>query len=317
MNRPAAALAVVLALAAGSAGAQPGKKVLFVDSYHQGYEWSDGVEDGAAKVLRPAGVTLEFVRMDTKRHGDEKWKRQAGLDARAAIERVKPDLVIVSDDNAVRYVLQEFYKDAALPFVFCGVNWDAKAYGLPYRNTTGMIEVALTTQLLERLKEYAKGRRIGFLTADTETERADQRAYRETLRIPFTAERLVKTLAGWKAAFQELQGQVDLLLLGNNAGISDWNEAEARAFAEAHSRIPSGAIYDWMMPYAMLGLTKLPAEQGIFAGKAALAILKGAAPASIPVTTNKEGQIFLNVKLASKAGIVFKPELARNAVVLK
>ncbi len=318
MNRPIAlCLAAVTTVLAVPATAQTGKKVLFIDSYHRGYEWSDGVEDGAEKVLRSAGVQVQFVRMDTKRHGDEKWKRQAGLEARAAIERTKPDVVIVSDDNAVKYVLQAFYKDAALPFVFCGVNWDARPYALPYRNTTGMVEVALTTQLVDRLKEYAKGKRIGFLTADTETERADQRAYREKLELGFAAERLVKTFAEWKAAFLELQGQVDVLLLGNNAGIPDWNDAAARAFAEANSRVPSGAVYDWMMPYAMLGLTKLPSEQGIFAGKAALAILKGAAPTSIPITANKDGQIYLNVKLAAKTGIVFRPELVRNAVVLK
>jgi ABC-type uncharacterized transport system substrate-binding protein len=310
-------LALALALAAPAALAQSGKKVLLVNSYHSGYEWSDGIEEGAAKVLRASGVAVEFVRMDTKRHGDEAFKKQAGLEAKAAIEKARPDVVIVADDNAVRYVLQPFFKDAATPFVFCGVNWDASGYGLPYRNATGMVEVALTTQLVDRLKEYAKGKRVGFLTVDTETERLEQRAYREKLRLEFVQERFVKTLADWKAAFRELQDQVDVLLLGNFAGINDWNEADARAWAEAHTRIPSGGMYDFMMPYAMLGLTKVAAEQGIWAGKAALSILEGKKPASIPIVTNKEGQIMLNVKLASRAGVVFKPELLRNAVVLK
>src|SRR5512138_1470281 len=288
-------LALALALSAAPALAQSGKKVLFVNSYHQGYEWSDGIEEGAGKVLRPSGVALEFVRMDTKRHGDEAFKKQAGLDAKAAIEKAKPDLVILSDDNAVKYLLQPFYKDAALPFVFCGVNWDASGYGLPYRNATGMLEVALTTQLADKLKEYAKGKRVGFLTVDTETERAEQKAYREKLKLEFAQERFVKTLADWKAAFKELQGQVDVLLLGNFAGINDWNEADARAFAEANTRIPSGGMYDFMMPYAMLGLTKVAAEQGIWSGKSALAILKGEKPSSIAIAANKEGQIMVNV----------------------
>ncbi len=310
-------LALALALSAAPALAQSGKKVLFVNSYHQGYEWSDGEEEGAAKVLRASGVTVEFFRMDTKRHGDEAAKKQAGLDAKAAIERLKPDLVIVSDDNAVKYLLQPFYKDAALPFVFCGVNWDASGYGLPYGNATGMLEVALTTQLVDKLKDYAKGKRVGFLTVDTETERSEQKAYHEQLKLEFAQERFVKTLADWKAAFKELQGQVDVLLLGNFAGINDWNEAEARAWAEANTRIPSGGMYDFMMPFTMLGLVKIAQEQGIWAGKTALAILKGGKPSAIPIARNKEGQIMLNVKLASKAGVVFKPELVRNAVVVK
>jgi ABC-type uncharacterized transport system substrate-binding protein len=309
--------AAVLAAAAAPALAQSGKKVVIVNSYHQGYAWSDGVEEGAAKVLRGSGVQVEFVRMDTKRHGDEKAKKQAGLDAKAAIERARPDAVIVVDDNAVQYLLQPFFKDAATPFVFCGVNWDATPYGLPYKNATGMIEVALTTQLVDKLKEYGKGKRVGFLTVDTETERYEQRAYREKLKLQFTSERFVKTLADWKAAFQEMQTQVDVLLLGNFAGINDWDEAQAKAWAEANTRIPTGAMYDFMMPYAMLGIIKLASEQGIYAGKTAVAVLKGEPPSRIPVTANKEGQIMLNVKLASKAGVVFKPDLVRNAVVLK
>lgn len=310
-------LAVAILATGSPALAQTGKKVLFVNSYHEGYGWSDGIEQGAVKVLRASGVKVEFFRMDTKRNGDEKSKKQAGLDAKAAIEKTKPDVVIVSDDNAVQYLLQPYFRDASTPFVFCGLNWDASPYGLPYKNATGMIEVALTTQLVDKLGEYAKGKRVGFLTVDTETERLEQRAYREKLKMKFASERFVKTLADWKAAFAEMQSQVDVLLLGNFAGINDWNEADAKAFAEANTKIPSGAMYDFMMPYATLGLIKIADEQGIHAGKTALAILKGQSPSAIPVVPNKEAQTMLNVKLAAKAGIVFKPELVRHAVVLK
>jgi ABC-type uncharacterized transport system substrate-binding protein len=312
-----AALGLLLAASAGPASAQAGKKVLFINSYHQGYEWSDGIEQGAAKVLRASGAEVEFFRMDTKRNNDEKSKKAAGLAAKAQIEKVKPALVIVSDDNAVKYVLEPYYKNGGIPFVFCAVNWDASPYGLPYKNATGMIEVALTTQLVDKLREYAKGQRVGFLTVDNETERVEQKAYREQLKLKFAEERLVKTFAEFKAAFLELQGKVDVLLLGNYAGITGWNDAEAKAFVEASTRIPSGAMYDFMMPYAMLGLTKIATEQGVWAGGAAVKILGGTSPSAIPLARNKEGQIMVNVRLAAKGNIVFKPELVRNAVVLK
>lgn len=318
MHRPiVAVLALALTLAARPAHAQAGKKVLFVNSYHQGYEWSDGIEAGAAKVLQASGVKLEFFRMDTKRNGDEKSKKAAGLAAKALIERLRPDAVILSDDNAVKYVLEPYFKDAATPFVFCGVNWDPSPYGLPYKNTTGMIEVALTAQIIDKLQDYAKGKRVGFLSVDNETERIEQKAYRDQLKLTFAEERLVKSFADWKAAFTELQGKVDVLFLGNYAGLGGWNEAEARAFVEASTRIPSGTMYDFMMPYAMLGLTKLATEQGLWAGKATVQILGGTAPSAIPLARNKEGQIMVNVKLAARGGVVFKPELVRNAVVLK
>jgi hypothetical protein len=30
-----------------------------------------------------------------------------------------------------------FFKNASLPFVFCGINWDSTEYGLPCENVTG------------------------------------------------------------------------------------------------------------------------------------------------------------------------------------
>jgi hypothetical protein len=108
-----------------------------------------------------------------------------------------------------------------------------------------------------------------------------------------------------------------VLLLGNYAGLTGWNDAEAKAFVEAATRIPSGAMYDFMMPYAMLGLTKIAQEQGVWAANATVRILGGVAPSSIPIAPNKEGRIMVNVKLAAKGGVVFKPELVRNAVVVR
>ncbi len=307
-----------LALAALPARAQlAGKKVIFVNSYHEGYPWSDGEEKGAKLVLEGAGVKVQFIRMDVKRHqGDAAFAKAAAQKAKAEIDAAKPDVVLLSDDPAVKELLVPYYKDAALPFVFMGVNWDATKYGLG-KNATGMLEVALVKELIGGLKEYAKGGRVGFLTVDSETERIEGPYYKKALGLSFTSERYVKTLAEWKDAFQKMQGEVDILFLGNFAGINDWNEADAAAFAMASSRIPSGSIYDFMMPYCMLGYTKIAEEQGAWAGKAAIDILKGAAPASIPVAANKQAKIFINPRLAAKAGIVFKPELVKVAEVTK
>ncbi len=313
-----AACAASLALSAAPAHAQPaGKKVLFVNSYHEGYPWSDGEEKGAKMALQGSGAKLDFARMDVKRHqGDAAFAKAAALKVKAEIEASKPDVVILADDPAVQLVLVPFFKQASTSFVFCGINWEATRYDLG-KNTTGMVEVALVKELLAGLKDYAKGTRVGFLTVDSETERIEGPYYRKALGLSFTSERYVKTMAEWKDAFLKMQGEVDVLFIGNYAGINDWNDAEAAAFAQANSRVPSGSIYDFMMPYVMLGYTKIAEEQGAFAGKAALEILNGKPPAQIPVVANKQAQIFINPKLASRAGVVFKPELVKMAEVVK
>lgn len=303
------------ALALPAAAEVAGKKVLFINSYHEGYAWSDGEEAGAKSVLAPAGVKLDFFRMDTKRHQDDAFRKQAGDKAKAHIEATKPDVVLLSDDPAVQFVLVKYFKDSSIPFVFMGVNWEAGRYGLPTKNVTGMVEVALVKSLIGTLREYGKGSRVGFLTVDSETERIDGPYYAKALGISFAEEKYVKTFAEWKDAFVKMQDSVDVLFFGNNAGINDWNEKEAIPFAQAKTKVVTGGIYDFLMPYVMLGFTKISEEQGIWAGKAAIDILRGTAPSAIPVTSNKQAKIFINPKLAARAGVVFKPELVKNAQV--
>ena len=315
LRRLALALAALL-LAAPAAQAQvAGKKALFINSYHEGYPWSDGEEAGAKGVLAGAGVKLDFFRMDTKRHQDEAFRKEAGDKAKALIDSSKPDVVLLADDPAVKYVLVPYFKEAKIPFVFMGVNWDAGKYGLPVKNVTGMLEVALVKNLIGTLKEYAKGQRVGFLTADSETEHIEGPYYAKGLGLAFTEEKYVKTFAEWKDAFVKMQEKVDVLFFGSSAGINDWNDKEAAAFAQANTKVVTGGIYDFLMPFVMLGYTKIAEEQGIWAGKAAIDILKGTAPSAIPVTANKQAKIFINPKLAAKVGVVFKPELVTNAQV--
>lgn len=292
----------------------PSKRILFINSYHEGYHWSDGEERGARTVLQGTGIELRFFRMDAKRHPEH--AKVMGLKARAEIESFRPDAVIVSDDIAVRHVLRPFYRDAELPFVFCGVNWDATKYGLPYTNATGMLEVSFARQMLDTLRHYARGARIAYLTVDSETERTEAAAYKKELGVEFAVEKYVTTAAAWKAVFVELQGQVDILFLGNYIGTSDeWNEAEMAEFVSSSSRVVSGSIYAFMSPYAMVNFAKVPEEHGIWAAKSAVAIIKGTSPSSIEITRNTQSKIVLNPKLAARAGIVFTRDLLRNSIV--
>ncbi len=206
-----------------------GKKVLFVNSYHEGYPWSDGEEKGAKATLAATGVELKFLRMDTKRHQGDAFAKAAGEKAKAEIEAFKPDVVIVTDDTAVKFLLQPFYKNASVPFVFAGVNWDATKYGLPYRNTTGMLEVAPVKALVTALRGYAKGDRVGYMTVDSETERIEVPFYEKAIGKPFAKVHYAKSFAQWKDEFKKMQGEVDIVMMGNYAGLADWNEAEAKA----------------------------------------------------------------------------------------
>ena len=212
-----AASALLFAAVAGqadAAGKYDGKKVLFIDSYHAGYAWSDGTLAGARSVLDSSGVELQVVRMDTKRKKSDEDKLAAAEMVRRTIEQFGPDVVIASDDNASKYVIVPYYKDASLPFVFSGVNWDASGYGFPFKNVTGMIEVAAADELFEFLNRLTDGRRVGYLAADVFTAHKEQENIAKTFDINFTDTRYATDLADWQSKYRELQNSVDILFAG-------------------------------------------------------------------------------------------------------
>jgi hypothetical protein len=241
--------------------------------------------------------------------------KNAGLQVKHAIEAFKPDVVITSDDNAFKYVVMPYYQDADLPVVFCGVNWDVSEYGGPYTNTTGMIEVNLIPELYPVLQKYTDGKRLGFLAGDVLSETKLIKNIKSIFGIAFEQESYVTTFAQWKAQFLQLQDTVDILLVENNAGIDGWDAEEAERFALEYTRIPTGSTNDWMMPYVLIGLTKIPEEQGVWAAQTALQVLDGADPSQIPLSRNTQGKLIINMTMADRLGIVFElPELANAEI---
>ena len=289
-----------------------GKKVLFVDSYHEGYAWSDGITAGIKTGLKDSGVELKVFRMDTKRNTDDGFKKAAALKAKAEIEAFKPDVVIAADDNASKYLIQPYYKDANLPFVFCGVNWDEKVYGFPYKNVTGMVEVTPLPQLIEQLQPFAKGNKIGFLGPDIATARKEAQNLKTVFGMTLT-EYFAKDFEDWKKGFAELQGSVDMLVLDSDGGLYKDQTAEMKAFVEANTKIPSGSTYDFMAAYALISYAKLAEEQGFWSADAAMKIMGGTSPADIPVAKNTQGKLIVNARIAKALGADLPFEIIQSA----
>jgi len=288
-----------------------GKKILYINSYHLGYGGSDPITQGVEKVLGETGVELKIIYMDTKRNSDEEFIQQAALQAKAVIDEFQPDVVIASDDNASKYLIMPYYRDAELPFVFCGVNWDASVYGFPYKNVTGMIEVALISEIRRHLGKYAKGKKIGFIAADTLSERKNLDYYVKRFNIEFEKIYLAKTFAEWQQNYLSLQDEVDMIMMTSNVGIPDWDDEAAETFVEENTRIPVGVEHLWEMPLALIGVTKDFEEMGIWSAHAALKILDGVPPDRIPIAANKNGHLWFNTRIAAKLGIDEVPPLAQ------
>ena len=296
-------LAIVVVLLSLSSWAHAARCV-YISSYHKGYAWSDGVERGLLKTLDGHCDVTSFD-MDTKRQKDEASVKLAALEARKLIEEIQPDVVIASDDNASKYLIVPYYKDAAIPFVFCGVNWTVEQYGYPFSNVTGMIEVAAIEPMLDKATAIVgKISHAYYIGADTLTEAKNLKRFISAGRKNNTriTSRLVQTMDAWIEAYREAQ-QSDLVIIGSHAGIEDWNEESVVNAIRPVSSTLSATNHGWMMPYTMFGMTKVPEEHGEWAAKVAIEIINGTRPSDIPIIPNRNFDIIVNQSLLDAAQI--------------
>lgn len=301
---------LLLSLSVASAQTQ-GKKVLYIDSYHEGYAWSDGITKGVQTALSGSGVELKIFRMDTKRNNNEEFKKQAAEKAKAVIEEFKPDVVIASDDNASKFLIEPYYKGGDLPFVFCGVNWDASIYGFPVSNVTGMVEVDAVPQLIDQLKKFGKnqGDRIGYISENVETSMKNPKYYKSIFNIDIQTA-FSESYEQFKKDFVDIQKNVDVLIIDY---VDGWKDQGVDDFIIQNTTVPTGVFQDSFATHALIGFTKVAEEQGGWAADAALKILKGTSPADIPIAKNKEGMLILNAKVAEKLSVTIPPEILESA----
>ncbi|MEI8349795.1 MAG: ABC transporter substrate binding protein [Candidatus Omnitrophota bacterium] len=295
----------------------PGKKILLINSYHQGYFWSDGEQEGVVKTLANTGIQLTIIYMDTKNNPSNEFCKEAGLKAKKAIEEFKPDVVITGDDNAFQYVIMPYYRNAQLPVVFYGINWDITVYGAPYKNTTGMIEISLVESNSNHLKKFAKGNKLGVLGFDSLGERDTAAYIGRYFKGEVVCMEFVKDFQSWKQKFLEIQNKADMIYITSPDGIKNWDIKEAEKFVLENVRIPTCAdTGPALATLALLAVMKVPQEEGEYAAFTALRILDGEKPSSIPIVTNKRGDLYLNLKIAEKLNAVFPPSMLRSAKMI-
>jgi ABC-type uncharacterized transport system substrate-binding protein len=293
-------LACLLGLLLFSCEGDRNRKVLFVNSYHEGYPSSDDTMEGMKQAFTGKAVELEIFYMDTKRNPAETHIKAKVEEVRGRIAEFSPDVIIASDDNAVKYLVARYLDHGEIPVVFCGVNWSADQYRLG-KHVTGMLEVSPLRECIDIFKRQNPGmNRLTVLSENTTSER-NNTILLDTLyrNLGFDADyRLVDDFEQWKTAFREVSANTHIIFLPTNGAIRGWDREAAMHFVEEEIRVPVITCDDFMMDYAVFGLTKVFTEQGEWAALTALKILEGTPPASIPVTRNQRFKAYLNRKLA-------------------
>ena len=131
--------------------------IVFVNSYHKGYAWSDGIQQKALEILQNAGVRTVAFYLDSKRCKAKKQIREAAARIAGEIAKIQPDAIIAADDIAQKHLVVPYLKPLGVPIVYCGVNVDGSEYGYPNESATGMLEFSTISRLQDNLLRLAKG----------------------------------------------------------------------------------------------------------------------------------------------------------------
>ena len=304
------------------------KKVVLINSYHKGFFWSDIIQKSILDVFdvterngkldfSNSPVELKIIHMDSKRNNNESYIKRTALEIKKIIKKYKPDLIITSDDNAIKYVIVPYFYNDNIPVLFCGVNADASVYGLPTKNITGMVEVGLIKEVVNTVKPYAKGNKIGYIGDANFSSQKNALYFKKILNTDIKTY-FAKSKKEWKEKFLLAQKEVDILITAVSAGVIYTKEDyhDISIFVKDNIKIPSVGWDKITRHFANITFEKQAEEQGTWVARRALEVLNGKDISTIKVVTNKKATIYINISLVKKLNIVFPFYLMNDSILV-
>jgi len=311
----------LLATTLGCSGDTP--RVLLVYSYDQDYAWVTEEDRGVTEIFQGRGFDIQKVYLDTKRQTSTAWFEQASAATVETIDKFKPDLIMVFDDNACELVGKR-YAASNIPVVFVGVNADPAIYNFPSANVTGVLErydVAGALNLLGQIDTDIN--RVTVLTDDSATSDgiiADIQSSSPSLEITYHQ---TNDFTDWQAYLNEAQTGADAIglfqyhTLTDGAGGASLSPDEVLAWTLANNRLPEFTFFDFTVTDGVLcGRITSGYEQGRAGANIAVRIIDGEKPGNIPVAKPIHGVTMVNQDRAAALSITIPAAALEGAVVV-
>lgn len=304
-------------------------RILYINSYHRGYSWSDGIEDGLRERLAESGrkIELSIEYLDSRRFAYGAQIEPLAQAMAAKYANYRPELIVVSDNAAFDFTIQQRGRlFPGLPIVFCGYNNFRPNVIKGIANITGVNEeIAVADTVAMALTVHPRTRTLAFVisTGDASSKRigeiAEMTVFPE-LRKRFdvvvlkdvTLEQLRQRLAALPAStLLFLSGQVADQGVGRAL-----TPAENGSLITAVSPFPTYTFWDFHLNRGVIGGHIIAGrEQGRTAADMALRILEGTPADDIPVVMKTPTRDIFDFTVMERFGIT-PASLPRDAVVI-
>ncbi len=268
-------------------------KVLVLHSYHQGYHWTDMIQEGFSRTLSQQfpQVEVHVEYMNTKRYALETVESNL-LDLYTTLYRnVEFDAIVASDNNALDFLLQ--YREQlfpGVPVVFCGIN-DFFNYSLdPADNFTGVREdLDITSTISVALTLHPDINKVALVTDTTETALINLQLAR-SIADSFPDLEFIElhglTVAQLREHLTTLDNRTIVLALSffRDPDGATFSARESMELILANSRRPVYTVWDfYMVPGAVGGKLLSGHLQGENAAALTTRILQGEKAGTMPV----------------------------------
>jgi diguanylate cyclase (GGDEF)-like protein len=278
------------------AGPESSKKVLVLNSYHEGYTWSDDIVKGFKTGLTSGEdiIDIQIEYMDTQRVTEIEYLKSLKTLYSYKFRDSQFDVILSSDDTAFNFLLlygQELFPD--VPIVFCGVNhFDGNQINGELQ-LTGVVEGYDIKNTIETALRLHPGTEIiYYVDDDTITGKAIMQEFQ--MVIPEFENHLEFIRLDGKN-FEEIEEQaknlpdtsliIFLIYFQDNEGTYfPYDKAISRL--RESSTIPIYGVWDFHLGYGIIG-GKLTSGyyQGKMAAELTLRVIEGELPNDIPVLT--------------------------------
>jgi len=288
-------LCIVLLIVMGaSTGNAEKNRVLILNSYHQGFKWTDEQTQGAITALNAAGIDAKYYveYMGTKWTFDKRYFEQLRDTYKLKFSTIHFDLIIATDNDAFNFLLS--YRNdifGKIPVVFCGVNWFRQEMLSGHSLYTGVNEdadIALNIDLMLQL--HPKVKNIYMVVDLTTTGRIVHQKileilpkYKDKVAIHFLDDISLAQLADTVSRLSD-DSLVFLTIFQKDREGTFIEFSDIATALSRKSRVPVYGLWDFYLGFGIVGgmLTSGHA-QGQRAGELAVRVLNGESPDAIPV----------------------------------
>lgn len=147
-------------------------RILYINSYHRGYAWSDAIENAIRETLAEAhlGTEISVEYLDSYRFNSGAQVEPLVALMAAKYATFRHDLVIVSDNAAFDFAVENRNRlFAGAPIVFCGYNQFRPEMVKGIANITGISEDISVVGTIElALKVHPRTRALVFVTSSSD-----------------------------------------------------------------------------------------------------------------------------------------------------